>query len=463
MHRRDPKRYFLSSFLLVCLLTTPLFAEKRHLIEEDHFVKISEKIKPSVVNIVLTRQGEFQKGRARLLLDKFLGTKRIENTEDFFSYILFQEFPQRYFVEKMVGSGMVIRPDGLILTNEHVVALKGDLQVILSDGRTFPAKVIGTDYVTDLAVIKIEAEDLAPLRLGDSETLRVGEWVLAIGNSLGLEYTVSAGIVSAKGRYLMREGIRPYFNMIQTDAPINLGNSGGPLVNMKGEVVGVNTSIIPESQSIGFAIPIHEARKVIPELIQKGNVTRNWLGLILHPEVSTPPKILVYQTVQGGPAEKAGLRSGDQILAINGTELKRRSDIQDLINQLEEGSKVVLLVKRKEETLSIDVLIEPMPLPVLKSRRIYPAGLEGFILRLPEKTRWLLISGTTLFLVLLIAVKRDIDRKSGRTMPRGEDRRTNERRKEETPLQEIRVISERRKEDRRRSDRREKKRRFTFS
>ncbi len=453
-------RFLILVFFFISLwgaVASQTAAEEDRFVGTNHFVKIAEKIKPSVVNITLTRPTEPKKSSFRLLFDKFLGKERTNQLEDFFTYILFQEYPERTFMEKLAGSGIVIQSDGLILTNDHVVTGQGTLEVILADGRRFSAKIVGRDYLTDLALIKIEVENLPIIRLGNSEDLRVGEWVLAIGNSLGLQYTVSAGIVSAKGRNLPEEGTRPYFNMIQTDAPINLGNSGGPLVNMRGEVIGVNTSIIPGGQSIGFATPVDQVKEVLPALITTGEVKRGWVGFIFQTPKEAKDSSVINRVFTGGPAEKAGLRSGDTILSINGIAFDTQKDVSTIIKNSKIGSHMSLLVQREKQTVPIDVIIEQMLIPEFRGRRVYPSGFEGFILKLPMRTRWLLIVGAILFIILLIDVNRDIERKKWKTLERGKERRSTERRAHVVPVEEIRVITERRESDRRAADRRHKK------
>ena len=452
--------FLLSSSLLATSSEHGTAVASDRVVGSDRFVKISEKIKPSVVNITVTRPGTPDKGRFRLVLDKFLGIKRTNDVEDFFSFILFQEYPQRDFVEKLAGSGMIIRPDGLILTNEHVAASKGLLEVVLADGREFPAEIVGRDYLSDLALIKINADHLPVVRFGNSDALRVGEWVLAIGNSLGLHYTVSAGIVSAKERNLFEEDSRPYFNMLQTDAPINLGNSGGPLVNMRGEVVGINTSVIPKGQSIGFATPIDDVKKILPELIATGEVERGWLGVTFRSIRSTGGALLVERVFLGGPAEKAGIRPGDTLLSINGRELHTPKEVSELIQNIDAGSAIHLVVKRGSQTIPMEFLVEAMPILEVRGRKNDPAGFEGFILKLPVRTRWLLIIGAVLFSILLIDVNKDMKQKKTSMLQRDIDRRSKERREKVIPIEEIRVITERRGASRRVSDRREKKRRF---
>ena len=198
---------------------------------------------------------------------------------EIFSGLFLRGTRQEGFEQRGVGSGFVISRDGYILTNNHVVEEADQIKVKLSNGKEYRGKVVGRDPKTDLALLKIEgASDLHPLKLGNSEDMKVGSWVVAVGSPFGLEQTVTAGIVSAKGRVI---GSGPYDNFIQTDASINPGNSGGPLVNMKGEVVGINTAIMAEGQGIGFAIPINMAKEIAAQLQDKGHVTRGWLGVTI--------------------------------------------------------------------------------------------------------------------------------------------------------------------------------------
>ncbi len=444
---------FLSLFLSVSASIHSSLAEDS-LFGSRRFIRIADRIKPSVVNIIITHPKEADKGRTRLLLHRLIGEQKVNEIEDFLSYVLFREFPNRIRVEKMVGSGIIIRPDGLILTNQHVVDRQGSLEVVLSDGRSFPARIVGKDYLIDLALIQIEAEKLPVVTFGDSDELRVGEWVLAIGNSLGLEYTVSAGIVSAKGRDLFEDGIRPYTGMIQTDAPLNLGNSGGPLVDMKGKVVGLNTTVIPKGQSLGFAIPINDVKEILPGLIEKGEIRRTWLGVGVQPE-RTNGHLLIYHIVPDSPAHRSGLRPGDRLLSIDDTPVMTREELYKTLQQYRIGTRVTLSVEREGEILPFRVRLELMPIPELTARKVYPPGIEGFLLRLPERTRWLLIFGTGLFLVLLIKVKHNMERKKVRAVPRRDDRRGGERRSNVIPLDKIRVRYNRRQGERRHGDRRE--------
>ena len=265
------------------------------------------------------------------------------------------------------GSGFIIRKDGLILTNNHVVENAQHISVTLSDKQEYKAKIIGRDPKTDLAVIKIEAKrDLPAAPLGDSEALRVGDWVLAIGNPFGLSNTVTAGIVSAKGRVI---GSGPYDDYIQTDAPINPGNSGGPLFTAAGEVIGINTAIFSQSGGnvgIGFAVPINQAKALLPELESKGSVSRAWLGVSVQPmtvelarslNVDKARGALVAEVTDKSPAEKAGIKRGDVIVSYDGKKIDESSALPALVASSSVGKTVPVEIVRdgKSQTLSVTV------------------------------------------------------------------------------------------------------------
>ncbi|MCJ7783978.1 MAG: trypsin-like peptidase domain-containing protein [Desulfobacterales bacterium] len=234
-----------------------------------NFSGLAEKVRPGVVNIQVVKKVKNVDFGSR----HFFGNPFGENNPfgDFFGPFP-EENPPRGFEQRGVGSGFVMSREGYILTNNHVVEDADQIKVKLASGKEYDGKVVGRDPKTDLALVKVEgSSDLHPLKLGNSDDLEVGSWVVAIGSPFGLEQTVTAGIVSAKGRVI---GSGPYDNFIQTDASINPGNSGGPLINMKGEVIGINTAIIASGQGIGFAIPINMAKEIAPQLQEKGHVTR---------------------------------------------------------------------------------------------------------------------------------------------------------------------------------------------
>ena len=284
-------------------------------------------------------------------------------------------FPEEFFEEQKqerrgTGSGFIIRQDGYILTNEHVVRGAQKLEVTLYGGKKFSGKVIGTDSYSDLAVVKINANNLPNVEFGDSDKLTPGQWVVAIGNPLGFHDTVTAGIISALGRSL--EDPNQTGSLIQTDAAINPGNSGGPLVDLGGKVIGINEAIIANAQGLGFAIPINLAKKVSNDLIQKGKVDRPanpWLGVAL---IEINDKIANYyglankegvfiQVFSGSPAAKAGLKDGDIIKEINREKVKIPGDVIDKIKKMKVGDNVDLLIFRDNKLRIIKVKLEAKP------------------------------------------------------------------------------------------------------
>ncbi|MGE0823332.1 MAG: DegQ family serine endoprotease [Candidatus Binatia bacterium] len=275
--------------------------------------------------------------------------------------------PQGEFRRRGSGSGFIIRKDGIVLTNNHVVENAKDITVTLTDKREYKAKVLGRDPKTDLAVLKIDPPaDLPVAPLGDSDALQVGDWVMAIGNPFGLSNSVTAGIVSAKGRSI---GAGPYDDFIQTDASINPGNSGGPLFNERGEVVGINSAIFSQSGGnigIGFAIPINLAKKLVPELEQHGSVTRGWLGVAIQqltPDLATslglsePRGALIADVTSSSPAAKGGLERGDVIVAYNGKPVEGSSALPLLVAETPVGQTVPVKVIRDGKTKTVEVTI----------------------------------------------------------------------------------------------------------
>jgi serine protease Do len=271
------------------------------------------------------------------------------------------------FRQKSLGSGFIIDREGYIVTNNHVVDGADEVKVKLANGKEFDAKVIGRDSKTDLALIKINgSSDLQPLKMGNSDDAKIGSWVVAIGSPFGLEQTVTAGIVSAKGRII---GSGPYDNFIQTDASINPGNSGGPLINMKGEVIGINTAIIASGQGIGFAIPVNTASDVIPQLKSKGQVTRGWLGVSIQditPELAKSFNLkekkgaLVADIVKGAPADIAGIERGDVIVEFDGKEITESKDLPRIVAAVPVGKNVTIKLLKNGKIISKDVKIAQM-------------------------------------------------------------------------------------------------------
>ena len=288
-------------------------------------------------------------------------------------YDFFRRFgppQQRDYETRSLGSGFIVSTDGYILTNAHVVDMADEVTVKLNDKREFKAKVIGADKRTDVAVIKIEATGLPAVKIGDPEKLRVGEWVLAIGSPFGFESTVTAGIVSAKGRSLPQENYVPF---IQTDAAINPGNSGGPLFNVKGEVVGINSQIYSRTggfMGLSFAIPIDVAMDISNQLRTAGRVSRGRIGVVIQ-EVTKElaesfglPKAsgaLVNSVEKGGPAEKAGIEASDVILKFDGKNVTSSADLPRIVAQSRPGSKVTAQIWRKGASRDVAITVGEMP------------------------------------------------------------------------------------------------------
>lgn len=325
------------------------------------FVELAKKLKPSVVNISTTKVvGEQQSRRPQA---NPFGN---DPFNDFFERF-FQGVPQRPHKERGQGSGFIISDEGYIFTNNHVVAGADEIKVKLSDGREFKGTLKGTDEKLDLALIKIDTKEHLPIApLGDSDAIEVGEWVMAIGNPFGLAQTVTAGIVSAKGRWI---GSGPYDDFIQTDASINPGNSGGPLFNMKGEVVGINAAIIQGGQGIGFAIPINMAKSVLTQLKETGKVTRGWLGVSVQPVtpelaqsfgLQAEKGALISEVIKDSPAEKAGFEVGDIILEFNGKQVNEMSELPRLAAVTPVGTKAKVKLLRKGKVIEKTVTIEKM-------------------------------------------------------------------------------------------------------
>jgi serine protease Do len=325
------------------------------------FADLAEKLKPSVVNISTTKT--VRSGRPRSPFGQGAPFDRNFGGDDFFERF-FGDIPQREFKQRSLGSGFIISPDGYIFTNNHVVEQADKIIVKLSDGKEYEAKVIGKDAKTDIALIKIKPAGSLPVaEIGDSDKLRVGDWVMAIGNPFGLEQTVTAGIVSAKGRVI---GAGPYDNFIQTDASINPGNSGGPLFNMEGKVIGINTAIVAHGQGIGFAIPISMAKTILPDLKAKGKVTRGWLGVSVQDiteDIAKSMKLkdrggaLINDVFKGDPADKAGLKSGDVITDINGKKIKDTHELLIIIAAFRVGETVAIKVLRDGQEKSVSITV----------------------------------------------------------------------------------------------------------
>ncbi len=275
------------------------------------------------------------------------------------------------FDAKSLGSGFIISEDGYVLTNNHVIKEADEIIVRLSDRREFVAEVIGMDKRSDVALLKIDADDLPVVKIGESNALMVGEWVLAIGSPFGFDHTVTAGIVSAKGRSLPNENYVPF---IQTDVAINPGNSGGPLFNLDGEVVGINSQIYSRTggfMGLSFAIPMDVAMNVVDQLKDTGHVTRGWFGILIQDvtrelaesfEMEKPIGALVAKVLPESPAEAAGIKIGDVIVAFNGQEVVSSSALPPMVGSTRVGEKIETRIVREGKSITIDVKIGELPL-----------------------------------------------------------------------------------------------------
>ncbi|MCX6564350.1 MAG: DegQ family serine endoprotease [Candidatus Aminicenantes bacterium] len=372
--KKAPQRSFLDS--AAAPLGSSLFADVPQAIKPDlDFVKISDKVGPAVFKVEcdkIERQSTmgFPDGPSDEFWNRFFGSP--------------QTRPQ---TQKVIvqGTGFFISADGYAITNNHLVENGQKVKVFTAQGDEYQAKIIGTDPRTDVALIKIEAKNLPFAELGDSAQVKVGEWVMAIGNPLGMEHTVTAGIVSAKGRQLGL-GDGSYEDFIQTDAAINRGNSGGPLVNMKGEVIGINSNILTPTGGnigIGFAIPVNMAKKVVSQLKDKGEVVRGWLGVEAAPlpidqdtqkllNLKSKKGALINNVTQGGPAEKAGFKPYDVIVEVNGQAIENFNDLRMRIADIQPGTKVEFKVIRdgKEKTV-------PATIAELEEDRQKPSAMSS--------------------------------------------------------------------------------------
>ena len=309
-----------------------LAAEKAAAAATASIPDLVERLSPTVVNISTTRVAKNRLGRE--------------------------------FKQQGMGSGFIISGDGYIFTNNHVVDKADKIKVKLSDGKEYDAEVKGRDATTDLALIKITPPVELPFaRLGDSDRTRIGEGVFAIGNPLGLDHTVTAGIISAKGRVI---GAGPYDNFIQTDASINPGNSGGPLFNLAGEVVGINTAIVPGAQNIGFAIPVNMAKSILGDLKTVGKITRGWIGVTAQDitedmrqnlKLKDRTGVLVGNVAPGDAADKAGIKTGDVILGIAGKPVKDNRELLQIVATLHVGSKEKIRIFRDGREMTLPIII----------------------------------------------------------------------------------------------------------
>jgi Do/DeqQ family serine protease len=340
-------------------------------VPKNYVTQVVEKVGPAVVRIDASRTITTNAPEIDPFFREFFGSS-IPNVP--------QEQIQRGF-----GSGFIVSADGLILTNAHVVDGADKVEVKLKDGRSFKGQVVGTDSVTDVAVIKIEANNLPSVTFADSTKLEPGEWAIAIGNPLGLDNTVTTGIVSATGRNSSQIGVADKrVSFIQTDAAINPGNSGGPLLNAKGEVIGINTAIIQNAQGLGFAIPIDTAHNIAETLIAKGKVDHPFLGIEMAevtPELKEQLKtqknweiqadrgILIVGVIPNSPADKAGLKAGDVIQQLGGQTVNNPNEVQEAVEKTQVGSSLPISLERNLQQLNLNIQVGILPVADVAATR----------------------------------------------------------------------------------------------
>ena len=365
------KKYFRLSnrnFIFMVMIATILLAlgvPKNSLAKNsvpDSFAELAAMQGSAAVNISTTKTVKTTKR-----FSPFQGRDMREFFGDEFFKHFFGGDPEDTMKQRSLGSGFVVSDDGYILTNNHVVADADEIQVTFSENEKYEAKIIGRDEKTDIALIKIELDKkITAAKLGDSDKLRIGDWVVAIGNPFGLGNTVTAGIVSAKGRII---GAGPYDNFIQTDASINPGNSGGPLFNLDGEVVGINTAIVAPgggNVGIGFAIPVNMAKSVMSQLKDKGKVVRGWIGVTIQkitPEIKEKFDLevlegaLIAEVTINSPAEKGGLQRGDVILTFDGKRVKEMKLLPSIVAETPVGKKAEVVIVRKGEKKKLTIKV----------------------------------------------------------------------------------------------------------
>jgi len=333
---------------------------------EDAFTSVADRVTPSVVNVsVKAKKGTPGEGGQT--------PENEQRFREFFGPELYERFFKRRAPReetRAAGSGVIVDARGYILTNAHVVENAADIEVRLSDDRKFPAKLVGRDPKTDLAIVKIEpgASKLPVPELGDSDKLRIGQWAIAIGNPFGLDRTVTVGIISATGR--TKVGVATYEAFIQTDASINPGNSGGPLLNLDGRVIGINTAILSSGQGIGFAIPINMVCEVMTQLIDRGRVVRGWLGISIQDltddlaagfGAAGKGGVLVADVMKDSPAESSGLKAGDIIVDLAGTPIKEVTELQKRVAGVPPGQSVAMTVLRDRKPIKLMVKVGEQP------------------------------------------------------------------------------------------------------
>jgi len=352
------RRFIISIILLLGILSAQNSIVKQF---SSVFADVAEKANPAVVTIT---------------------AEKVVKVEDQFRQFgdfpfLHPQLPEQEFSSQALGSGVIVdAKKGYVLTNNHVVENAEEIQIKLIDKRIIPAKILGTDPKSDLAILQIEAKDINQISLGNSDNLRVGEWVLAVGSpfSANLSHTVTAGIVSALGRSYVMPGNDHYENFIQTDAAINPGNSGGALLNLDGELVGINTAIATggmerSNRGVGFAIPSNMIKKVMSDLIEKGYVVRSWLGVYIQPvedkvaralDLKNRDGALISDIVDDSPAEKAGIKTGDVIIEFNGEKITDPSHLKNIVSSTAPGNNSKVVIVRDGEWKTINVKLEEL-------------------------------------------------------------------------------------------------------
>ena len=376
MHRQVKQLVLLSIFALVCMGVgmglsyhwvaqaqeeMPVVVAGKGMESLPPIAEVAEKLNPTVVSILNT---SFVKNHSKGENDSPFG-------DDFFNWFFGPQRPSQRRPQdeeqriQAGGSGVLISPDGEILTNYHVIeGIKGgesSIEVKLSSGRTFKAKVLGRDKELDIALIKIDAKHLPFAKLGNSEAMRVGEWVVAIGNPLGLDHTVTQGIISAKGRQISGPGLESF---LQTDAAINRGNSGGPLLNLRGEVIGINTAIRPDGQNIGFAVPVNKIARVLPDLRSGRPVSRGYLGVgtkdldnEFQDSLGIQEGAVVSEVVRKGPGDKAGIKRLDVITAVEGVKIRNGEELVAAISSHRAGDTVKVTVFRDGKSRELKAVL----------------------------------------------------------------------------------------------------------
>lgn len=383
----------LKGILLITAFMTITFVESNPFINRDTISQIVEKRSSSVVNV----SSKFR-----------VANQQYRRIPGMFGYF-FQEH-HRPRTRGGEGSGVIVSKDGLVLTNSHVVSEADEIIITLSDGRKYNAVLDSENPLVDLALLRIDdpsfegnlkSEYVAAL--GDSDKLKVGEWVIAIGSPFSLEGTVTAGIVSAKGRNLGKGQSHNYGNLIQTDASINPGNSGGPLLNLDGEVVGVNTAINPNGQGLGFSIPINMARRMISDMQQFGEIQQSWLGVAVQDvtqnlasylSLDSPRGALVQKIIADTPAEKAGIKVGDVILRVNGSEIKDRDQLIYRVQEIPVGEEISIQISRDAKILELKAtLAQKQRYKKLSSSKL-PFGMMVVPVKKSDIKRLDLLAGT---------------------------------------------------------------------